>query len=270
MLFRSRIKQGDEWKAAFKTKFGPFEPTVMFFGLCNSPATFQAMMDDIFREEVNEGWLGIYMDDMIIHSENITQHHERTRRILAKLQEHDLYLNLKKCYFDKEKVEYLGMIISYNHVEMDPAKVEGILKWPIPETVKQVRGFLGFANFYRRFINKFSDIAKPLNNLTKKNKAFEWTEECQKAFETLKNRFATKPVLLMADKTKPFELETDASLYATGGILRQQDNDGHWHPVAYISQSLSETERNYQIYDRELLAIMRAFEEFHKYFYGAP
>ena len=227
-------------------------------------------MDDIFWEEVNEGWLGIYMDDMIIHSENLTQHHQRTWKILVKLQEHDLYLNLKKCYFDKAMVEYLEMIISYNQLEMDPTKVEGILKWSMPETVKQVLGFLEFANFYWRFINKFSDIAKPLNNLTKKNKVFEWTNKCQTAFETLKKCFVTKPVLLMADKTKPFELETDASLYATGGILRQQDNDEHWHPVAYISQSLSETERNYQIYDRELLAIMRAFEEFTNTSTGHP
>ena len=244
-----RIKEGDQWKAAFKTKYGVFEPTVMFFGLCNSPATFQAMMDEIFKEEVDEGWLGIYMDDMIIHSEDEETHRVRTRRVLQKLRDHDLYLNLGKCYFDKDHVEYLGLIVSHNTVAMDPVKIEGILKWTVPETVRQVRAFTGFANFYRRFIPNFSHIARPLNELTKKNQTFKWTEECQQAFDILKGKFAEKPVLAMVEKNKPFELECDASLYATGAVLRQQDSDGHWHPVAYISRSLTETERNYDIYN---------------------
>lgn len=125
---------------------------------------------------------------------------------------------------------------------MDPVKIERIKNWKTPETVRQVRAFTGFANFYRRFISKFSDIARPLNELMKKNTVFKWTEECQQAFETLKGKFIEQPILAMVEKTKPFELECDASLYATGGVLRQQDSDGYWHPVAYISKSLTETE----------------------------
>ena len=265
-----RIRDGDQWKAAFKTKYGTFEPTVMFFGLCNSPATFQNMMDDIFKEEVAEGWLRIYMDDMIIHSEDRATHMTRTKRVLQKLRDNDLFLNLNKCHFNQDKVEYLGMIISHNHVEMDPVKVKGVMEWPRPTTVKQVRGFLGFANFYRKFIPKFSDIARPLNDLTKKDHVFDWTEECEHAFEDLKKKFTEEPILLMPDKTKPFELECDASLHAIGAVLRQRDGNGELHPVAYMSKSLSPTERNYDIYDRELLAIVEAFKEYHKYFYGAP
>lgn len=162
---------------------------VMFFRLCNSPATFQAMMDDIFHEEVSEGWLGIYMDDMIIYSNDEITHLECTQRVLKKLRDNDLYLNLKKCYFSQQQVEYLGLIISHNHVAMDPVKIEGIKNWKTPETVRQVKAFTGFANFYKRFISKFSDIARPLNELTKKNTVFKWTEKCQQAFETLKGKF---------------------------------------------------------------------------------
>ena len=158
---------------AFKMKYEVFKLTVMFFGLCNSPATFQAMMDEIFKEEIVEGWLGIYMDDMIIHSTDIKEHHELTRRVLWKLKQHDLYLNLGKCYFNKSSIEYLGLIISHNQVLMDPTRVEGILRWPTPSTVRQVRVFTGFANFYRRFIPNFLDIAKPLNELTKENHVFD-------------------------------------------------------------------------------------------------
>lgn len=132
------IKDGDQWKAAFKTKYGVFEPMVMFFGLCNSPATFQAIMDNIFHKEVSEGWLGIYMDDMIIHSNNKTTHLEHTQRVLKKLWDHDLYLNLKKCYFPQQQVEYLGLIILHNHVTMNPVKIEEIKNWKTPETVRQV------------------------------------------------------------------------------------------------------------------------------------
>lgn len=125
----------------------------MFFGLCNSPATFQHLMNDTFKDMVDEGWLEIYMDDMLLHSNDTTVHQQRTKQVLARLRENDLFCKLEKCKFDVPEVEFLGMIVSHNHVRMDPIKVEGILQWPTPTTVKQVRGFLGFGNFYRRFID---------------------------------------------------------------------------------------------------------------------
>jgi hypothetical protein len=154
-----RIKKGDEWKAAFKTNRGLFEPTVMLFGLCNSPATFQAMMDHIFRDMIIEGWISIYMDDILIFSKNKEEHRLRTLRVLQRLRDNDLFLKPEKCKFDVQEVEFLGLIIRPDHISMDPAKLAGIKDWPVPTTVKGVRSFLGFGNFYRRFIGHFANIA---------------------------------------------------------------------------------------------------------------
>ena len=265
-----RIKDGDQWKAAFKTNKGLFEPTVMFFGLCNSPATFQAMMNDIFADMIREGWLHIYMDDMLIGGNSVRDIQEKTIRVVQRLQAHDLYLKLEKCLFDQAKLEFLGMIISYNAVSMDPVKVQGITGWPIPTTVKQVRGFLEFGNFYRWFIDHYAEISRPLNDLTKKDTPFDWTNKCQDAFEELKRRFTTALVMRMPDTTQPFVIESDTSLTTTAAVLRQQDVNGDWHPVAYLSQSLLPAERNYEIYDRELLAIVRALEAWRHYIMGGP
>ncbi|THH21307.1 hypothetical protein EUX98_g8414 [Antrodiella citrinella] len=256
-----RIKDGDQWKAAFKCARGLFEPTVMFFGLCNSPATFQNMMNELFADMIDEGWLVIYMDDMLIFSKDLDTHKERTHRLFQRLRENDLFLKPEKCLFEVDEVEFLGMIIRPDTVAMDPTKLDGIKDWPTPTTVKGVRSFLGFGNFYRRFISHYSDLARPLNDLTRKDQPWEWKEPQQQAFATLKERFAEAPVLIIPDKTKSFQVESDASKFATGAVLRQQDGNGDWHPCAYLSQSLNEAERNYQIYDRELLGIIRALTE---------
>ena len=148
------------------------------------------------------------------------------------------------------------MIIEEGKISMDPGKLKGISEWPSPTTVKQTRGFLGFRNFYCRFIRHFSDIAKPLNDFLKKDQKFEWTATCQKAFDELKNHFIREPVLMMPDHTKPFQSKRDASKYALGAVLTQLDLNGDRHPCAFISKTFSPTERNYEIYDRELLAII--------------
>ena len=152
---------------------------------------------------------------------------------------------------------------------MDPTKLAGIRDWPAPINVKGVRSFLGFCNFYRRFIGHYSEIAKPLNELTRKHTNWEWTVACQSAFDILKQKFQSAPVLLMPDISKPFVIESDASKFATGAVLRQQDVNGDWHPCGYISQTLTATEQNYQIYDRELLAIIRALETWRHYLLGS-
>lgn len=265
-----RIKDGHQWKAAFKCSKGLFEPTVMFFGLCNSPATFQAMMNDLFKDMLDEGWLVIYMDDLLIFSMDLPTHQERTRRILQRLRESDLFLKPEKCHFDVTEVEFLGMIIRPDHVAMDPAKLDGIRDWPTPTSVKGVRSFLGFGNFYRRFISHYSDLAHPLNDLTRKDQPWIWNTEHQTAFDTLKQRFAESPVLLMPDKSKPFSVESDASKFATGAVLRQKDINGDWHPCAYLSKSFDAAQRNYEIYDRELLGVVRALEEWRHYLEGSP
>ena len=221
-----RIQKGDEWKAAFKTNRGLFEPTVMFFGLCNSPATFQSMMDSIFILEIEGNLVLVYMDDILCFSDNLDDLIKIKRIVLQRLRDNNLYLKPKKCEFRKPKIEYLGMIVEEGKISMDPVKLGGIRDWPTPTTVKEVRSFLGFGNFYRHFIKGFSELAQPLNDLLKKDKKFEWTLSQQQSFEILKTRFTEEPVLMMPDHLKPFQIEVDASKYTTGAILTQTDSNG--------------------------------------------
>jgi len=264
-----RIKEGDEYKAAFKTSEGLFEPTVMFFRLTNSPATFQTMMDDIFQEEVAQGWLRIYMDDMIIATEDDEVLHElRVNHILDKLEKFDLFLKPEKCRFHQCEVEYLGVLIGNGSVKMDPVKVQGISEWPTPQTVKDVRSFLGFCNFYRAFIKNFSDIARPLNDLTRKDEQFIWTTERNAAFLRLKEVCCSYPVLRTPDWSKQFVMETDASGYALGVVIAQEFEDGI-HPIAFHSRSLLPAERNYDAHDKELAAVIFGFKCGRPLFLGA-
>jgi len=166
-----RIKPGDEWKAAFHTNRGLFEPFVMFFGMTNSSATFQTMMNDIFRTLIAKGIVVVYLDDILIFTEMEEEHEQVVRRILEVLAEHKLFLRPEKCEFHRKRIEYLRLVISENKVEMDPVKVAGVCDWPIPENRTDVQAFIGFVNFYRRFIRNFSTIARPLFNLTRSDKA---------------------------------------------------------------------------------------------------
>lgn len=264
-----RIKDGDQWKAAFKTHRGLFEPMVMFFGLCNSPATFQAMMNDIFKELIDQGVVVVYLDDILIFTKTQDEHEEVTRKVLEILRNNDLYLKPEKCEFERKKIEYLGMIISESHVEMDPIKVQGVTDWPRPKKVKEVQAFIGFCNFYRRFIEQFSHLARPLTQLTRKDTEWNWTPEAENAFVELKKRFTSAPILVMVDPEKLLRIESDASDYAWGAILSQLEEDCKWHPVAYISKTLSEAERNYDVHDKELKAIIGALETWRHYLEGA-
>lgn len=264
-----RIKEGDEWKAAFKTNRGLFEPLVMFFGLCNSPATFQTMMNDILRDFINRGVTLCYMDDILIFNEEKEEHRAVTMEILNTLRQHNLFLKPEKCEFEQERIEYLGMIFSGGKVEMDPVKVEGVRQWPIPKNVKELQSFLGFVNFYRRFVKDFSIIARPLHDLTRKDTPYEWSMAASQAFEKLKKIITSAPVLVFPTDNGQFRLEADASNYATGAILSQLQSDGKWHPVAFMSKSFTDAERNYEIYDKELCAIIRALEEWRHFLEGA-
>uniref|UniRef100_A0A0W0G5Q8 Reverse transcriptase-rnase h-integrase n=2 Tax=Moniliophthora roreri TaxID=221103 RepID=A0A0W0G5Q8_MONRR len=246
-----RIKDRDQWKAVFKTNRGLFEPTVMFFGLMNSPATFQAFMDDILQDFMAEGWCLVYMDDILIYSATKDQHRERTLRLMQQLKEQDLYLKPHKCKFDVSEIDFLGLVIRPGQISMDPTKLSGISEWPAPTTVTGVQSFTGFTNFYRKFIGNYSTIAKPLYDLTKKGVLFEWTKLCETAFQTLKARFQQEP-------------------WASGGVLRQEGPDGELHPCGYISHAFDSTERNYEIYDRELFAIVRALETWRHHLMEGP
>lgn len=263
-----RIKEGDKWKAAFKTNRGLFEPTVMFFGLTNSPATFQAMMNNIFSDMIDEGHVVVYMDDILIFTDNIEEHDKLIRRVLQRLKDNDLFLKPEKCTFRASKIEYLGLIISEGKLEMDQGKISAFTHWPTPKKVKKVQAFLGFGNFYQRFIKDFSKTARSLYDLTKKGTTWNWSSDCEDAFNSLKTAFTTSPVLIMPDVQKPFRVESDASGFATEAVLSQQGDNNEWHPCAYLSQSMSPAERNYDIYDKELLSIIRALEEWRHYLEG--
>ncbi len=266
-----RIKEGDQEKGAFKTNLGLYEPCIMFFGLTNSPSTFQTMMDTIFQELTATREVVIYMDDILIATPSNLDHHRNVvHQVLDKLEEHDLFLKPEKCTFEAPEIKYLGLVIGGGKVQMDCVKVQGVNGWQRPKNLTELRGWTGFINFYRRFIKGFSKITRVLNELTKKGVQWEWTEEKEEAFQTLKRLICEEPVLLMPRLEQPFELEVDASNYAIGAMLNQKDELNRWHPVAYYFTTLSETERNYNIYDKELLAVVKSLRHWRTYLAGAP
>ena len=262
------IKEGDKWKAAFTTPFGLYEPLVMFFGQCNSPLTFQAFMDSTFGDMIMEGWLIIYMDNVLEFTEMLEECQEQTKRMLDRMKEEDLYLKLAKCAFNQTEVEYLGLVVRNGEVLMDPTKLKAVEQWKLPKSVKAVRSFIRFCNFYRKFILNFSALARPLHDLTKKGVSFHWGKEQDDAFIKLKETFLSAPVIKMLDTTRLFFVMTDASLAATGGILMQKDSNGDLHPCAYHSTTFSPAEQNYDIYDRELLVVIQALKEWRHYLTG--
>jgi len=256
------IKPGDEWKATFQTNRGLFKPLVMFFGMTNSPATFQTMINNIFWDLIAEGIVVVYLDDILIFTRTEEEHTKAIRRVLQVLQEHKLFLCPEKCEFCKKQIEYLGLVILENEVSMDPVKVAGVREWPTLENKMEVQAFLGFVNFYRRFIRDFSAKAQSLFDLTCSEQVWTWSGREQMAFEDLKMAVTTAPVLMSPQDSEPFRVEADSSDFATGAILSQQSTaDRKWHPVAFYSKSLSSVEQNYKIHDKEMLAIIRVLEE---------
>jgi hypothetical protein len=262
------MKEGEEWKTAFRTRYGLYEYLVMSFGLMNAPASFQRLVNAAL-----EGYLDIfvtaYLDDIIIFSENEEEHTDHVIKVLTRLLKWNLRLKLKKCEFSVKKTTYLGHILQPGKVSMDPIKVESILGWPQPKTIKEVQSFLGLGNYYRRFVTGYLRIAAPLTELTKKENNFQWENNQTKAFAEFKHRFATAPVLRLFDPAKPVIVETDASDYAIGACLNQEDEEGRQHPVMFHSRKLQDAELNYDVHDKELLAIVDAFKKWRVYLEGA-
>lgn len=244
------------------THKGLFEPTVMYFGFCNAPSTFQFMMNEVLKDEIATSHVVVYINDILIFTDNAQLHRQLLERVLQKLRENDLFAKPEKCHFEQPSVDFLGLIVGKNSIKMDPKKVEGVKNWPTPTKVKHIQAFLGLANFYRRFIKDFAKIVKPLTMLTGKEVPWTWEQEQETAFNNLKDRFTSAPILQIPNDTAPYRLETDSSDFATGSVLEQIGEDGLWHPVAFYSKSLNEHERNYEIYDKELLSIIRALEEY--------
>jgi hypothetical protein len=214
-----RIKEGDKWKATFIMNRGLYEPTIMFFGLCNAPPSFQQMMDIRFREHLNSGCVFIYMDDLIILGDTQEELDYWTRRVLLTMRENGLSCKPVKCQFDKDTVKYLGMFVSAGQIAISPAKAKAITDWPVPTKVKEIQSFLSAMNFWCKFICDFSSIARPLHNLTRKDTEFVWTSDCQSAFDALKQAISTEPILKHPLHDKPFILETDSSGFTIGAVL---------------------------------------------------
>ena len=260
------VKTTDIPKTAFRTQRGHFEFLVMPFGVTNAPATFQRMMNAVFKEELDTFVL-VYLDDILVFSRTLEEHISHLRTALRKLRDAKLFARLHKCSFFQEKVEYLGFDVSRNGIQPSPDKVRTVVEWPRPQGVRDVRSFLGLASFYRRFIQHFSMKARALTDLTKDGIAWKWEDPEERAFRELKRSLITAPVLHMPDFHRPFVVTTDASAVSVGGILEQDFGQG-LQPVAYESRKLNPAETRYSAYERELLGIVWAIGKWRHYFEG--
>jgi len=234
----------------------------MFFGLTNSPATFQTMMDVLFCNEIASEDIIIYMVDILIATTgSLTDHQKKVTNVLQKLMNNDLYLKPEKCHFSQKEVDYLGVNVRKGEIKMDPVKVQDITDWPTPTNIHEICSFLGFGNYYKDFIQHYSYITWPLHYLIRKNIAYEWGDEQQKVFALLKQLFTLYPVLQNPDPDKCYILDTDMSKFAVGATLNQ-DYSNSRHPIRFFSKALNPAECNYNIYDCELLVIIYMLKQF--------
>jgi len=208
------------------THIRAYEPIVMYFGLTNSPATFQAMMNNLFRDLINQGDTVTFIDNILVATDIEEGHDELVEKVLRRLEENNLFVKPEKCKWKVREVEFLGVVIGPKEVEMQKEKVEGVLNWPASRNIKEVQKFLGLANYYRRFIKDFARIAAPLHMLVRKEQKWKWKKEQEEAFEKLKAGFTTEPVLAIPDIDREMRVEADASDYATGGVLSTKCEDG--------------------------------------------
>ena len=250
----------DEDLTTFRTRFGSYKYRVMPFGLTGGPATFQHYINDMLFDYLDV-FCTAYMDDILIYSQNQAEHTLHVRKVLQRLKEAGLQADVKKCEFNVKETRFLGMIVGVKGIRMDPAKIAAITQWGTPACLTDVQAFLGFCNFYRRFIRNFSRIAKPLIQLTKKDEAFAWSEACEESFQEMKRAVTRAPTLAHFDRSKKAYVESDSSDFVSSGVLSQIGDDKLLHPVAFFSKKLVAAECNYDIYDKELLAIIRCFEE---------
>ena len=262
------IAERDQPKTAFVTPDGLYEFRRMPFGLCNAPATFQRLVN---RALTGLKWTAclVYLDDILVYGRDLSEHNMRLRLVLKALGEAGLTLNLKKCLFAADSVKYLGHLVTAEGLSPNPEKVQDIVNFPIPKTISQLRGFLGLASFYRRFVPSFANISRPLVNLLKKGADLEWELEEQAAFDTLKRKLSEPPVLIHFQEDSPIEVHIDASGLGLGAVLCQKFQ-GAIHPVTFISRHLTDTESRYHANELECLALIWALEKLHSYVYGRP
>nr|ABG66123.1 retrotransposon protein, putative, Ty3-gypsy subclass [Oryza sativa Japonica Group] len=257
-----RIREEDIPKTAFTTRYGLYECTVMSFGLTNAPAFFMNLMNKVFMEFLDK-FVVVFIDDILIYSKSEEEHEQHLRLVLEKLKEHQLYAKFSKCDFWLSEVKFLGHVITAQGVAVDPSNVESVTKWTPPKTVSQIRSFLGLAGYYRRFIENFSRIARPMTQLLKKDEKFKWTAECDKRFEELKKKLVSAPVLILPDQMKDFQVYCDASRHGLGCVLMQEGR-----VVAYASRQLCPHEGNYPTHDLELAVVVHALKIWRHYLIG--
>ena len=264
-----RVSKDSEYLTAFRTPLGHFQYRVMPFGLRNAPSVFQRFIQDTLSEELNK-FVQIYLDDIIIYSSDENQHINHVKVVLSKLLNNGLYCKIEKCEFHVKQTIFLGFVVSANGLLMDKDKIKCIMEWPVPKNLTELQSFLGFTNFYRRFIKDYAKIMDPLRKLLSKNNTFLWDKDAQNAFDSLKKSFNSTDILIFPDQDKEFFLETDASEFALGCVLSQNSSiDNLIHPIAFYSRSLTSPETNYAIYDKELLAIITAFDVWRHHLEGA-
>jgi hypothetical protein len=257
-----KIRQEDIPKMAFSTRYGLYEFTVMSFGLTNAPAYFMYLMNSIFMEELDV-FVVIFIDDILIYSKNRDEHARHIHIVLQKLWEHRLYAKFSKCEFWLEKVSFLGHILSKDGVAVDPSKVQDVLEWKQPRNVTGIWSFLGLTGYYRRFIENFSKIAKPMTELLKNGVKFRWSRASEEAFQALKDCLTTAPVLAQPNIHKNLDIYCDASRIGLGCVLMQEGQ-----VVAYASRQLKRHEENYPTHDLELAAIVHAVKIWRHYLFG--
>ena len=253
-------------KSAFSTRAGLYQWRVMPFGLCNAPSTFERLMESIFAGLQHEIML-LYLDDLIVFAATVQEELTRLRRVFNQLRSAGLKLKPAKCNLFQKSVVYLGHVVSNDGIATDPEKIRAVQDWPTPRTVREVRSFLGLASYYRRYIKSFADIARPLHRLTEKKRQFTWDDNCEEAFNELKRKLTTSPILAYPTTGGEFILDTDASDSGIGAVLSQVQ-DGTERVVGYASRALSKPERNYCVTRRELLAVVHFVKNFRQYLYG--
>jgi len=254
-------------KSAFITHSGLYAWNVLPFGLCNAPSTFERLMERVLAGLRWETLL-VYLDDVIVFGKTVAESVGRLEAVLIRFREAGLKLKPSKCQLFREQVAYLGHVVSSEGIHTDPAKIEAVKEWPTPSTQKQVRSFLGLASYYRRFIEGFADIASPLHRLTEKSAPFEWTSQCARAFERLREALISAPILAYPRPGGQYILDTDASAFAVGGVLSQVQ-DGEERVISFGSKALSRPERNYCVTRRELLAIVVFLKKYRHYVGGS-
>ena len=261
------VAEPDRPKTAFSIQgSGLWQFTVMPFGLCNSPATFERLMERVLSRLTWSKCL-VYLDDIIVYSKTFRESIENLREVFTRLKEANLKLYPSKCSLMKKKVSFLGHVISEQGVSTDPKKIKDVEEWPVPRNVKEVRSFLGLSSYYRKFVNQFSTIAKPLHRLTEKSVVFHWTPECEQSFRTLKTALCSAPILAFPQSEGEFIIDTDASNVGMGAVLSQVQ-DGVERVISYYSKCFSKPERHYCVTRKELLAVVSAVKAFHHYLYG--